>query len=270
MTRPEHLPDFDAPPLHEVALGVQYAPIQEYQQILAGEVWNLFREDFPLVEEHQALSPMFETFGLPQSGQRINLGIVTGIVPDRYWFLTANKEELIQFQHDRMLHNWRKIGDGSNEYPRFENMVVKFENELRSLEKFYSDISKQEFQINQCEVTYINHIQYNQDTMNGLPDEWIRFLKFDELDPSDFVVRFRRVILDNEDKPYGRLICDVNSAFDDDKGPIILLNIVARGAPRETNIDSALEFLRHGRELVVNLFAEVTTHVAHERWERTQ
>ena len=49
--RPDDLPDFTAPPLIEVVIDTQFEMIPEYQQIYAGEVWGLFRDRFPIVEE---------------------------------------------------------------------------------------------------------------------------------------------------------------------------------------------------------------------------
>ncbi len=77
---------------------------------------------------------------------------------DRFRFLSAKKDELIQFQADRLLHNWRKVGDGSNTYPRFEKMIESFETELQAFESYISSLASQKLTINQCEVSYINHI----------------------------------------------------------------------------------------------------------------
>ena len=63
MARPEHLPDFESPPLDELVLGVQFSPLPGYSAVFAKDVWGLFRQQFPRVEEKPALDPVFETFG---------------------------------------------------------------------------------------------------------------------------------------------------------------------------------------------------------------
>jgi hypothetical protein len=113
LDRPSDLPDFRDPPLNEVLLGVQFAQAKGYSQIRVGEVWGLFKSAFPEVEEQPPLQPSFEVFGLPQAAQGW-AGFVMGPTHNRFWFLTRQKDELIQFQHDRLLHNWRKVG--TNEY----------------------------------------------------------------------------------------------------------------------------------------------------------
>lgn len=111
MTRPADLPDFSKPPLNEVVLGVQFSPPAGYTQIQAGEVWNLYRERYPRVEEYMPLPPAYELFGLPGMGQTSNqFSFLEGPLHDRYWFLRTAGDELIQFQNDRLLHNWRKVG----------------------------------------------------------------------------------------------------------------------------------------------------------------
>ena len=110
MSRPENLPDFSNPPLKEVVLGIQFAPPSAYKPIHAGEVWHLFESNFPTTRELETLPASYELFGLPQceSPQAPSFEPVPG---KRFWFLSPEENELIQFQQDRLLHNWRKEGN---------------------------------------------------------------------------------------------------------------------------------------------------------------
>ena len=111
-------------------MGVQFTPATEYSQVRVSEVWSLFRKDFPLTQEAPPLTPTFETFGLPQGGRGgPQFNVRSMPEHSRYWFISPNEEELLQFQKDRFLHNWRKIGGRTNEYPRFETLIAKFESE---------------------------------------------------------------------------------------------------------------------------------------------
>lgn len=269
MSRPDHLPDFRLPPLNEVVFGVQFAPARGYRQIQAWEVWTSFRDQFPDIEELSPLPPTFETFGLPQGGQ-FNLRTVTGPSHDRFWFLSPNKDELIQFQQDRLLHNWRKVGDQTNEYPRFENMILKFESELETLEKYFSDIEPQQLNINQSEITYVNHIPIQDADTAASIKEWLRFIHFEASYFEDFSFTFRRIIRNEKEEQQGRLICEYGSAVGPKGQRMILLNLTARGRPSGTDTKAAIEFLKRGHEMVVNLFAEITTDLAHKKWERVQ
>ena len=71
-----NLADFKAPPLNEVVMGIQFQPVPGYQQIRALEVWQLFREQFPVVQEQLPLNPQFETFGLPSPAQMLQFPLM--------------------------------------------------------------------------------------------------------------------------------------------------------------------------------------------------
>lgn len=267
MARPDDLPDFRTPPLNEVVLGVQFAPARGYQQIRAGEVWALFRPEFPYVEELPLIPPSFETFGLPR-GPQINFGLVTGASHDRFWFLSPAKEELIQFQNDRFLHNWRKVGEEDNKYPRFEYIIKRFSEELVLLENYFGTLQSQTIDINQCEISYINHIPVEA-AGAAIADDWVRFLNFGTSAPDEFSASFRRIVRGLDDQPFGRLGCDTALAVNALGKRVIVLTLSMRGKPRGNDIASALDFLTAGRRSVVQLFAEITTESAHLLWDRS-
>jgi len=265
--RPEHLADFRRPPLNEVVLGVQFSSPQGYQQIYAGEVWNLFRSEFPRVEEQPPLAPAFETFGLPTKGRQ-QIGLITGATHDRFWFLRQENDELIQFQQDRLLHNWRKVGDQTNEYPRFESMVARFRGELERLQSYMNGLSPQALTINQCEVSYINYISADQGHLTA--SDWVRFLSFGNVEPDDFSVGFREIIRDNEGKPFARFMCEAALGLKANMQPVIQLTLTVRGAPNGPGIESSLDFLAMGRDLIICKFVECTTDEAHKKWGRVK
>ncbi len=270
MSRPEKLPDFSKPPLNEVVLGVQFSTPRGYQQIRAYEVWQLYRDQFPSVEEQPPLAPAFETFGLP-NGPQFSLNLTTGAQHDRFWFLSPNKDEILQFQDDRFLHNWRKVGDMSNEYPRFEKMVVRFEEELRALDKYVATLASQTLNITQCEISYINHIYLDGPERSLNVSDVFRFAQFSGEKPEDLTSTFRRTISDAKGQPIGRLYSEVQTGVSNLNGQrIFIFTLTARGAPSEPTISSALEFLKLGREMVVNTFADLTTDLAHGVWGRKQ
>lgn len=265
-SRPRHLPDFTNPPLNEVVLGVQFSQPKGYQQIYAGEIWDLFKKEFTQVQEQSPLPPSFETFGLPIQS-RGELNFITGAVPNRFWFMRPNGDELIQFQSDRVLHNWKKVGDETNEYPRFEYIIARFKDELERIQAYLNKLSPQSLIINQCEVSYINNIAAEKGE-EFKPTDWLRFISFGDNEPDDFSISFREVIHGQDGKPYGRLTCDSTVGFKADGQKLVQMNLTVRGAPQEPNIKSALDFLTNGRELIVSRFAELTTDEAHKKWRR--
>jgi uncharacterized protein (TIGR04255 family) len=268
--RPEHLPDFKSPPLAEVILGVQFSVPHGFQMIRAWEVWNLFREDYPVLQEHPPLPPSFETFGLPfQQAPMPQIRFFDGALHPRFWFLRPDGDQLIQFQSDRLMHNWRKVGDGANTYPRYESMVSEFENELTRLQTYMASLSDQTktLSINQCEINYINHIEINKENGDRFSD-WLNFFSLDEKNADDFLMGFRQVIRDEDGKPQGRFFGEATLGYFPDGKEKIVFSLAVKGAPQENTLASALSFLARGRDVIVHKFTELTTTKAHQYWER--
>jgi uncharacterized protein (TIGR04255 family) len=246
---------------------VQFTPFPGYRQIFAGDVWNLFKADYPVVEEHPPLDPTFETFGLPTRGEP-QIRFIAGVPRCRFWFKRSDGTELIQFQEDRLLHNWKSVGDRTNEYPRYENVVNRFVAEVRTLES-HRPLSDQSLSINQCEITYINHIR--ADAGQPLkPDDWLRFVTFGDSEPEDFTVGFREVIRDDGGAPQGRLTVEARTAYLAKAEKAIILALTVRGTPGKPSMDSAIEFLNRGRDVIVSRFTDMTTDRAHKTWERAR
>lgn len=243
-------------------------------------MWQLFRSDYPVVQERESLPPSFETFGVPRPGH-ITFGVpkvgqvsggltfVSGALHDRFWFIRQTGDELIQFQQDRLLHNWRKVGDQTNEYPRFEKMIERFHAELLALEEYVATLAPQSLAINQCEISYINHI-IDDSRSPPKPSDWLRFATFEGQDPEDFSAAFREVIRDSSGRPTGRFTCESSSAINQSGRPIIVLNLTVRGSPGGASIDAALEYIQRARALIVKKFSDLTSELAHKVWGRRQ
>ena len=113
---------------------------------------------FPLTEEHLPLHVPRETFGVPLPGQ---VEVTTAEKPllPRVCFLNQSETELIQIQTDRFIHNWRKAGNVPAPYPRYEGVRAKFRDEVSRFQQFLSDEKLGQVVVNQCEGTYVNHIE---------------------------------------------------------------------------------------------------------------
>ncbi len=269
LKRSQDLPDYRLPPLNEVVLGVQFGVPNGYQQIYAGEVWGLYRDKFPRVQETVPLQPTVETFGTslqaPMAGH--SFGLVSGATHDRFWFLNQPGTQLIQFQNDRLLHNWRK-SEGSNEpYPRFESMSRAFRSEIESLQKYMQSRDPKVLAIYQCEISYVNHILLDSKSGTSVA-KWLKFLSLPEYEPDDFQIVSRSVLKDNIGSPWGRLYVESVAGYAPGGQRIINLSLTAKGAPRSSSIDDALEFIARGREVIVRRITQLTTDAAHIAWGR--
>jgi len=267
--RPAGLPDFAEPPLNEVVLGVQFATPSGYQQIHAGRVWDLFQAEYSVVQEYPPLVPNFETFGLPHQHFAVPpISFNHGTSHSRYWFLRPEGDELIQFQADKFLHNWRKNPIGDTEYPRYEAIISKFQAGLSRVEDYMVGLSGSPLAINQCEITYINRIA------TGVGDEqkslanWFGFINPADFNPEDVSISLREILKTSEGKPFARIYVEISTAYFPTGEKFYAMNINVRGAPKTNSIASAIEFLDIGRVAIVNKFAQITTPQAHAFWKR--
>lgn len=265
MERPEHLPDYTHPPLNEVVLGVQFTPVPGYSTVNAQGVWDLFRYDFPTVQEQPLLSPVFETFGGTNLQPSFQFEIGGAPMGNRLWFIAPGNDNLIQFQSDRFLVNWRKQSS-SHRYPRFEAIAKAFERNLSILEKHLLKHFKYQILVNQAEISYINLIPVNDFSEVGL---WISLWNGDRFGVESLNLNFRDIVRSDDGQPIARLHHELQSVFTvDGKHKALRLTITVRGKPSDGDPKSALDFLATGREVIVQRFTLITTPHAHKTWGR--
>ncbi len=271
-TRPDDLPDFEAPPLDEVALSVQFQPIQDLQTPQIGLLWDKYRDRFPITEQHQPLDPVEERFGPPVSPS-VKFELSKSPPSPRCWFLDKESTELIQVQQDRFVHNWRKANENA-EYPRYEHVREQFEQELDTFRDFLRTENLGDLFPNQCEVTYTNAISTERNISHGLAGYVLAPVSLDYSDdflgePENIRYATQYVFSDENGEPIGRLHVSFKPAFKvSDGSPIFVLNLAARGAPRGNETKDILDFFDIGREWIVRGFASITTPDMHEYWRR--
>lgn len=271
--RPEDLPDFRKPPLAETVLSLQFEPIQGLTTAHLGLLWSRFREQFPLVEEHPPLLPVLETFG-PPSHPHVEVTLEERLPVPRIWFLNSRKTELVQVQADRLIHNWREV-DGVDPYPRYEPIRERFRSEVASFEEFLAGEGLIALAINQCEVTYVNHIE-----PSGI---WTRHAELGRVmanwsdtstamflpEMEDAWLRLRYSIPGPAGEPIGRLHVTCQPGWKKTDGsPLLVLTLTARGRPLGRGTDDAFGFFDLGREWIVRAFADLTSPDMHRAWER--
>jgi uncharacterized protein (TIGR04255 family) len=277
-SRPPNLPDFTTPPVSESVLGVQFDTLERFLAPHLGLVWTEFRDQFPDVEEHPPLEPVFETFAeggpsLPMPGFQLQF-VVKPPTP-RVFLINRAKTELLQVQRDRFLHNWRKMQE-PDIYPRFEQRLETFEAGYRRLEQLVAREQLGAIVPNQCEIAYINQI-VRPDEMTAfevyerLFGSFTKSLVLPELEkPEDARFMFRFVIRGSTGAPVGRLIVTAEPAWRADGTSIIQLTLLARGKPSSSDLAGVKDFLTIGRNHVVKTFANLTSEEMHREWGRTQ
>jgi uncharacterized protein (TIGR04255 family) len=268
-TRPENLPDFAHPPVVETVLSVQFDPLVGFRAVHLGLLWSKYRAEYPRTEERPPLDPFTEQF--PEVAEaRLGLRIEAyeNLPLPRAWFLNGAGNALIQIQPDRFTTNWRKE-QGGGDYPRYEWVKASFERNFVIFEEFLRENGLGRPHINQCEVTYMNHVVAGEGWSSfGEADRVFRFWKVltDPIPgpPEDLRLHIRYPIPSPSGEFAGRLHVDVQPGFRTaDRRPMYAFQLTARGQSAE-----ASEFFDLGREWIVKAFAALTTPQMHRVWGR--
>lgn len=274
--RRRSLPEFSCPPLAEVALSVQFDPIQKLTIPEVGLLWQEYSEKFDHVEQQSPIESIVERFGV-RSKQLLNprLELMTSAPIPRVWFLDEHRRELIQIQNDRFIRNWRKVQD-DDDYPRYiEHIRPSFVKDLSIFTEFLASRQLGKLTPNQCEVTYVNVIHPSSawSDHSKIQDAFSLFSGayngIENCDIEELRFQIKHLLTDEDNNPIGRLHVEASPAYSSkDNQELIELKIIARGKPASETIDGALEFIDFGREKIVQVFDKITNTSLHNIWEK--
>ena len=118
------LPDFSAPPLNEVVLGIQSDKLAITTPYL-GLFWQRIRSEYPTVEVQPALEPQHERFDEGLQAPMAGFRLLDKPETPRCWFIDSSGNRVIQLQQDRLLVNWRRR-DVQDVYPRYPDVRARF------------------------------------------------------------------------------------------------------------------------------------------------
>nr|WP_161501601.1 TIGR04255 family protein [Rhodopirellula sp. SM50] len=268
-TASEPLPSFESPPLVEVVLGTQFAPLESLRTPHYGDFWQAIREDYPALEDHPPLPPNIERFGT-SSAPTIEF---TNIPPiRRSWFVSADRTSIIQLQRDRFLHNWRRVQD-SDTYPRYDQVLESFLAKMELFTKFVAENDLGELNHNQFELTYVNRIPQgdawgsNSEIGRIFPDfGWRspnnRFL------PEPETVNWNTKFLLPENT--GRLHISLRTVTLPNGGSSLFLEMNARGFPPKTNKSEMRLWFDQAHRWIVLAFTDLTDNEVRKHVWRQQ
>lgn len=262
------LAEFDAPPVIETVLSVQFTRLPAIKSVQMGLFWQRVRSRFPEVEEKLPLDPVTESFLDPSlpSG-RVRFEAFEPSAASRLWLLNEQGTEMIQVQNDRFIKNWRKQGD-ADIYPRYEKTIrPAFERDFKDFQAFLAEESLGIPEINQCEITYVNHIVSGNGWDHfGEIDKVFSFWKPDNSAipgmPEDMNMHLRFPMHNPNGQMIGRLHVNIQPALRASDGkPMYVMNLTARGL-----FSDPLSFFDLGRKWIVRSFENLTTEGMHRIW----
>lgn len=264
------LPEFEDPPVNETVLSIQFSPLKGFTVAHFGLYWSGIRSRFPKVQVQPSLPSVIEKFDAPlQGGPRLGFQLV--MQPEvRCWFLNEAETGLIQLQTDRFINNWKKVS-GKEVYPRYPSIRQTLSNEWTGFCRFLDQNGIDSPQVNQCEVTYVNHIEYKK----GWQDygELNKVLEFWSGKTSDgFLPSPERSSMNVHyclPGNAGRLHVSIDPVIRTrDGNEVLQINLTARGAPSDSTAEQVLKWMDLGREWVVKGFTDLTSKHMHRIWGR--
>lgn len=264
------LPDYQQPPVVETLLGVQFTPLTNFSIPHFGLYWDRIRKDYPNYQVLPRLGQSIEQFG---SGlvSRPKIGVEFVSTPEvRCWFIEKSGRMLTQVQSDRFLHNWRKV-DPNDVYVHYDRIRPRFIEEWTRFCAFLKDEGIAPPEVNQCELTYVNHIDLGKGwssygELNKVISFWSGTSSGNFLPVPESVNIGARFVLPDK---RGRLYIELQPAIrPHDAKEILQLNLTARGKPESNSLDKILEWFDLGHEWIVRGFTDFTAKEIHEFWER--
>jgi uncharacterized protein (TIGR04255 family) len=267
----EHPVTFASPPVNEVVLSIQFATAAIDDALLLAEFWPQVKERFPRLERQPPIAAVIEDFSSPPKAVPVEIEFGSQAFPQRYWCISETGNDLIQFQKDRFLINWRKQGD-EIPYPRYEHVRKGFTDLAPIFQEAAS--SEAQLEIVQCEISYINEINARPESGFGHMElsRVLRLFK-DQISleavpvAEDTQFQSRHVLRRQNNEPYGRFYIGASPGFRSlDSAPIYGVTLMARGSPPTPDLEGALGFFDDGHDRIVRTFKEITTEDMHKQW----
>lgn len=264
--RPADLPDFENPPVREVAIAGHFEPLVALRQAHIGYFWSKIRTQFPEVEDREPLVPYVESLDEAARRPSFQLEMLSSPMPNRAWFVSSDQSELLQLQRDRFVHNWRYQND---RYPHFEPLLGSFTEGFETLGTALRELGLPQPRLNHAEVTYVNRI--HAPALN----DFLVFVSGPELGAGGVVsdgafgqIGLRFLVL-NEGKMVGRLYLECSPGLSEG-GEVqdFQMTLTFRAPVQESNFDKLRTLLLQGREAIVHTFAALTHPKYHEQWSR--
>ncbi len=251
------LPDFDRPPVIEVAVGLEFLPLDALTTVELVRLHDRWSDEFPEIR----LQP--ELPSASQLASQLPMVFGTGLPPARLWSLTDDENLLIQVQADRLFSNWRHTADTDAPYPRYAVLKGQLDRRWEQLKTHLADLSAPAPQLTVAEVTYVNFIPLAEgvdasDVLTMLRPDFHSW-------PARGVRLQREFPVPEESGHTGSLVINATSDNPRDLRLDVVTRISLTEGSAPASVDESLQF---AHEVGVRSFAAATTDEMHKHWGR--
>jgi uncharacterized protein (TIGR04255 family) len=260
---------FHNPPIIEIVLGVQFAPLSPWCGGHAGWFWKQFLgKEWKHTADAPLIGDLFEKFDTEQTWGPAGVSLfMAQSSPSRLQITNEDGDRMIQIQSTRFHYNWKKA---SGRYPSYETILKEFLANLNLFKKFINEAAVGEFAPNQWELTYVDHIPQGElwktcDDWAGIfPGLFANPVKFPGAVAERTAIDCSYVMEGNR----GRLHVQAHRGKASDKAEVELLSLqtTARGPIRADKKWTLEEGLELGHEAVTNMFLATSSANARRHW----
>lgn len=263
------LPEYEQPPVVEVALAIEFEQAVNFKVLDLGRLADAWADILPRAEER----PLLPRMGVPAEDLLDALFDIeeTANNPPRLWLQNEAGDRVVQIQHDRLVVNWRK-GHVEDPYPRYGTIRQTLVDAWRRLTTVCNELGHDEPTPFLCEAQYINHLGAEQG-WKAPSDTALLIVPWQGVGDDDFLPQnhlsgFSLHCHFPEDRE-GWLTIDGWSS-DESEAKVMTLTLTSRGRALSDDFDSALDFMDVAHTWIVQGFTAVTTPEAHGAWGRTR
>lgn len=272
---------YDAPPLVEVAMSVQFDPPAGLNQAHLGAFWVTQKDSLPHVRALEPIATTNEAFGNPSQWLPPSWQLELTREPDcRLQMRSLDDQWMCQLQRNRLVINWRKRSDN---YPRFGATRDRFCAAWKSWQMFLGELNLPRPRPRLWELTYVNRVP--EGSLWKAPDDWPNVFpglwggRFATVPGAQLRGHQGRWVWESSHPP-ARLYVEPKPGHSADAPPqaVLLLSLTARGPldpfgadPKASDgdDDGSIEAgIAFGHELIVGTFDRITSETARKEWGR--
>jgi uncharacterized protein (TIGR04255 family) len=259
------LPLFERPPVTEVAMAIEFAPIAAMDFFKLSRLQAEWEDDYPTIAEMPGAPPT----QLMQDAPTVTFALGGNL--RRIWATSIDGTQLLQSQNDRLILNWRKV-DENTEYPGFfDSLRDEFTLRWGALNRYLAKAGLPAPIPVLAEYNYVNAVALNaEDTLEDVVTV-VRTPR-DELPGQDRFTQFAivREVTESETDPYTTQISISGQPQMTASGERQLFFTVVAKALVGTKTEDPLKALDAAHALASHSFARIVTEKKQAEWGRVQ